>query len=183
MNGKIESEQQLVDELGNLPREIKPSRSLWPGIEQRLGSQESGGELVQRPAWQHRALAASIAIAFVAGVMFGRQMDPAGEAESGLPTGSLAFQAAMEATEKEYQAAFREFIPVGQSNNMLTAQAVQNIEHSWAELQQAETALLNALREFPENDYLNQKLLDLRAQQLGFMKQLASLDQHSRRKI
>ena len=52
-----------------------------------------------------------------------------------------------------------------------------------AELQQAEAALLAALREFPENIYLNRKLLDLRSMQLGFMKQLATLDQFSRRKI
>ena len=68
------------------------------------------------------------------------------------------------------------------AREFLGQQAVQNIEGSWFELQQAETALLTALEEHPKNSYLNQKLLDLRAQQLEFMKQLAMLDQFSRRK-
>ena len=90
--------------------------------------------------------------------------------------------AATEATEREYQAAFREFIPVGASRAVLEMQTVQKIEQSWAELQQAETALLSALHEYPENPFLNQKLLDLRSQQLAFMQQLATLDQYSRRR-
>ena len=91
-------------------------------------------------------------------------------------------QAALEATEREYVAAFKEFIPVGTARTVLESHAVTNIEESWADLQQAESALLAAMHEYPENTYLNQKLLELRSQQLGFMRQLAMLDQFSRRK-
>ena len=184
MNEHIENEQQPIDGIDRLAREISPENDPWPQIEQRLGSRQ--GTVPQgRTGWPMRALAASVAVAFVAGLIFGRQ-SVIDTSPSGSGTGaqaSLALQGSMEAVELEYQAAFREFIPVGSSRAVLRAQTVQNIEASWGELQQAEMALLAALRDFPDNAYLNQKLLDLRSQQLGFMKQLATLDQFSRRKI
>lgn len=129
-----------------------------------------------------RALAASVAVAFVAGLMFGRQESFSPPQPSTEVSASLAMLAATEATEREYQAAFREFIPVGTARSVLKSETIQNIEQSWVELQQAETALLAALHEYPGNSFLNQKLLDLRSQQLGFMQQLAVLDQFSRRR-
>ena len=181
MNDRIKDEQQLVDALHSLPREIEPQSELWPAIERRLGRVEETSAAPRRQ-WPMRALAASVAIAFFAGLMFGRQVGVTpGQPETGLPA-SLSMLAATEATEREYQAAFREFIPVGASRAVLETQTVQRIEQSWAELQQAETALLAALHEYPENPFLNQKLLDLRSQQLGFMRQLATLDQYSRRR-
>jgi hypothetical protein len=182
MSKRIKTDKELADAIGALPAAVEPERDLWPGISARLGA-VSGTESARQGGWRHQALAASVAVAFVAGLMFGRQMgeselEPAGPA--GMQTAMLA---AMQASEREYQAAFREFIPVGSANTLLSSQTIENIESSWAEMQQAESALQIALSEYPENTYLNQKLLDLRAQQLDFMKQLATLDQFSRRKI
>ena len=53
---------------------------------------------------------------------------------------------------------------------------------SWEDLQQAEASLLAALAQYPTNTYLNEKLLDLRSQQLRFVKQLAMLEQNDWRK-
>ena len=40
---------------------------------------------------------------------------------------------------------------------------------------------MDALTEHPDNRFLSEKLLDLRAQQLEFMRQMYMLDQNSRR--
>lgn len=183
MNNPVNSEQELRKAIHDLPVSLHPERDLWPGIARRLTAHEPRRQADSGSAWRHQAIAASVAIAFVAGLLFGQKMGPA-EQQSGetLPP-NLAMQATMKASEREYQAAFREFIAVGAATTLLETQAVENIENSRAELQQAESALLAALRDYPENFYLNQKLLDLRAQQLGFMKQMAMLDQFSRRKI
>ncbi len=179
----ITNDRELRKALHDLPAYIRPGRDLWPGIASRLASAGGRRQAGKRPAWRHQAIAASAAIAFAAGLLFGQQM---GRSERPLDETSamvLAMQATAQASEREYQAAFREFIAVGAARTLLETQAVENIENSWADLQQAESALLAALRDYPENTYLNQKLLDLRAQQLGFMQQLAMLDQFSRRKI
>jgi len=89
---------------------------------------------------------------------------------------------ALNASEFEYQAAFREFISVGESRENLPQKAVQNLVAGWADLRAAETALTEALRENPGNEFLSAKMLELRSRQLDFLQQIASLDQNSRRK-
>jgi hypothetical protein len=183
MSNDYRNEEELVEAINQLPRSKEPRRELWPAIEARLGAGSAENSAYgPRVGWRNQAVAASVAVAFVAGLLFGRQVgiDTTPAETQALP--DLVMQATLEATEREYQAAFMEFIPVGTARAVLETQAVENIENTWAELQQAESALLSALRDYPENTYLNQKLLDLRSQQLGFMKQLAMLDQYSRRK-
>lgn len=182
MNDRIKNERELVDAIHELPKAMPPRRDLWPSIAQRLGAQgveSAAGD--SGPRWRYRALAASVAIAFTAGLLIGRQTG-VGDLDPAQPVADPSMLAALEASEREYQAAFREFIPVGVSAAMLDSDELQKIEGSWSDFQQAEAALMAAIREYPENTYLNQKLLDLRAQQLGFLKQLATLDQASRRK-
>jgi len=183
MKRRFESEQELVRAIGQLPRSRAPRRDLWPGIEQQL-PERGAASAPRRPAFAPplRAWAAALAVAFAAGILLGRQLATDGEPAPGAASGNPRLLAAMEASEREYQAAFRQFIPVGSASAMIGPQAVQKIEGSWLEMQQAETALLAALAEYPDNTYLNQRLLDLRARQLGFMQQLATLDQFSRRK-
>ena len=53
---------------------------------------------------------------------------------------------------------------------------------SWQDLLQTESSLLAALRQYPGNIFLNKKLLDLRSQQLQFVKQLALLEQNNWRR-
>ncbi len=88
---------------------------------------------------------------------------------------------ALTASELEYQAAFREFISVGESRVYLPQQDVEHLIAGWADLNGAETALTNAMRENPGNSFLSAKMLELRSRQLDFLKQVASLDQNSRR--
>ena len=183
------SEQELLERLAALPREITPERDAWPAIAQRIGQEDTVYRQRSSSRWWIHAVAASVAVIFVAGVLIGRQwgttpgmvqpaFDLAHPAQA-VWVGGLA--GALTASELEYQAAFREFISVGESRENLPQQAVENLTAGWADLSKAETALTNALRENPGNAFLSAKMLELRSRQLDFLKQLASLDQNSRR--
>jgi len=183
------SEQELLDRLGALPREITPDRDAWPAIAKRIGQEDSSYPQQSSSRWWIHAVAASVAVVFIAGVLVGRQWDTApasaqpgfglaNQAQAVLP-GGLA--GALTASELEYQAAFREFIAIGKSRENLPQQAVVNLTAGWAELSEAETALADALRSNPGNSFLSAKMLELRSRQLNFLKQIASLDQNNRR--
>jgi hypothetical protein len=58
---------------------------------------------------------------------------------------------------------------------------VEKIERTWADLRITETALTGALEENPGDLFLNERMLELRARQLGFLKQLVTLDRNNRR--
>jgi hypothetical protein len=181
MNRLTEHEARLIEAIRALPRTMRPARDLWPGIDARLSDRGGQASAVSgAPGWRHAALAASVVLVFAAGLLLGRQFGPGRPAVEG-PAPNLALRAALQASEMEYQAAFRQFTPIGTARGLLETPAIQSIENSWEELQQAEAALLAALAQHPENTYLNQRLLDLRAQQLAFMQQLTMLDRFNRR--
>ena len=183
------NEQELLKRLGELPREIRPGRDPWPEISARM--EETGpGSQFSRPSrtWWYRAAAASIFLALTVGVL----MKPAWESGP-LPAENKATAKQIASTvdtgppglvkliDAEYQAAFREFINVGGSRENLAPQTVEKIEMGWADLRQAETALASALQQNPGNTFLSQRMIELRARQLGFLKQLVQLDRNNRR--
>jgi hypothetical protein len=184
MNKAFDKDARLISAIRQLPRGMRPGRDLWPGIASRLApATNDRARVAGRRWWRSGALAASLAVAVAVGMLLGRQQGSSvPESGDGAAYG-LPLQVALEVGEREYQAAFREFLPVTGAGPMLAPEALENVENSWAELRQVESALQAALHEYPEDAYLNRKLLDLRAQQLGFMKQMAVLDQYSRRRI
>jgi hypothetical protein len=182
---QILSEKELLERLGVLPREITPDRDVWPVIAQRIGQEEASRRQQSTSRWWIHALAASAAVVFVAGVQIGRQWDTApGMAQPGFDLENqtqAVWVGALTASELEYQAAFREFISVGESRHNLPQQAVVNLADGWADLSEAEAALTNALRDNPGNSFLSAKMLELRSRQLDFLRQIASLDRSNRR--
>jgi hypothetical protein len=182
MTNQISNDKQLAGELAKLPKEITPRRDLWPGIEAKLKPRAGDAVKVTRFGdWRSRAVAATVLVAFAAGMMLGRQTGNNGDTPVRAPAPDYALMGALAASEREYQAAFREFIPVGYARPYLADGDLESIETSWDDLRLAETALLSALQEYPDHPLLNQRLLGLRGQQLDFMKQLATLDQNTRR--
>lgn len=191
MNERL-TERDLLLRLAELPREIEPRQDPWPDIAARISgaAQKPERPAVQR-TWVWRAVAASLVAAVAAGVWLAPGHDSAqtgtepalaaAEPVSGpAPVSTIAGSVA--ASEAEYQAAFREFIPVGDySRESLAPQTVENIEKSWADMRSAEAALSAALEQNPNNRFLNDRMLELRARQLGFLQQLASLDLANRR--
>ncbi len=186
MNDGRYNDDERVAGLEALPRSIEPARDLWPGIESRLGA-PSRPAVSRSGGWRLGAVAASVAVAFLAGMLLGRQ-GPApsagGPGTDGLPmpsAGATAVAATLEATEREYQAVWKGFDAAGLPPSALAPETVDALQRSWDDMQQVETALMTALDEHPDNPYLAQKLLELRGQQLEFMRELYMLDQNNRR--
>lgn len=176
-------ETELQAAIESLPRSIKPSRDLWPAIEARI---ESGAErsYLRRTArtWQWPAMAAGVMLALATGILIGRGMD-AGQAEPAeYPVAQYAMAGGVQTAEREYQAAFRELVPLDYSGLSLDTEDPDALRKSWEDMLQAEAMLLSALQQYPDNIYLNEKLLDLRSRQLQFVKQLALLEQNDWRR-
>ena len=186
MNQQIE-EQELLQRIAQLPREIQPRNDPWASISARIGQRRVLSS--RSRAWAFpAAAAATIALALVAVSL----LEPRGN-DMTAPAAPLVLDAApveagfqrlpvaLVASEAEYQAAFREFIAVGQARPNLSPRTVETIEAGWADLRATENALAEALAANPDDRFLNARMLELRARQLGFLQQLASLDQSNRR--
>jgi hypothetical protein len=181
-------EQELLQRISALPREIPPGRDPWPDIAARIAAPSA--LRARLPRWGMLAAAASLLLAVAAGWLLAPRWSGVGQpaevslqlsasaanprAVSGLP-GSVA------ASEAEYQAAFREFIPVGVTRANIAPQTVTLIESGWAELRDAERRLAAALEANPNDAFLNGRMLELRARQLGFLRRLATIDLENRR--
>ena len=181
-------DKELLRRIAELPREIRPARDPWPEIAARI--EAPARRRVSVPRWGMLGAAASLVVALAAGWLLaprsgGEAVQDDGAVQvaatqtatrpvTGLP-------AAVAASEAEYQAAFREFIPVGLDRSSLSPQTVATIETGWAELRAAEQRLALALEANPNDPFLNDRMLELRARQLGFLQRLAALDMENRR--
>lgn len=182
------TEKELLARLDALPREIVPDNDAWPVISRRIEQgRATGSGSINR--WWFRALAASFVLAIAAGLLLGRQWssDP-GPAQTGfsLAARSQLVQATglsgtLAATELEYQAAFREFISIGEPDHFLSLKTLEKLTEGWDHLRESEAGLRIALQQFPDSFFLNERMLELRSRQLKFLQQIAALDRNSRR--
>ena len=177
---------QPIEGMHALPRSMEPGRDLWPDIEARLTPRAPAAAPASR-RWGLSALAASVAVAFLAGLLLGRQTPEMAVPSPGMERLSLAEAAApamavaLEATEREYRAAWKSFGPLGLAPTTLQPETLDALARSWQSMKDAESALMTALEEHPENPYLADKLLELRGQQLEFMRDMHMLEQNNRR--
>ncbi len=175
------NDAELNSAIGALPRRIRPQRDLWPGIGIRLEARQVQlAPPVAKPDWRMAAIAAAILLALTTGLFIGRGITTPPAGQMSMLEYSLA--GTIETTEREYQAAFRELVPLDYSGTRLAGDDSESVRGSWNDLQKAESSLLTALREHPTNSFLNEKLLDLRAQQLQFVKQMVLLEQNDWRR-
>lgn len=175
------TEQELLDRIARLPREIRPPRDPWLDIAARLDEPVAVADTAPAPGWALRAVAALAALAVALGVVFSGPERAAPVTQTDTMADRAAAPPMIVGSEAEYLAAFREFLPVGEARSALSPGTVTTIENSWSSLVQAERALLAALDENPGDRFLNQKMLELRSRQLGFLRQLAVLDHSNRR--
>ena len=186
------TDQELQSKLDALPREISPENDVWPAINSRIGGHSAanpGSGSSNR--WWIRAAAASVALAITAGIVLEREWNPAsGTAQIGNTSmaqshliRSSALSGVVAASEAQYQAAFREFIAVGDTENHVTNQTLEKLTAGWTEMRESELGLSTALQQDPDNIFLNRKMLELRSRQLRFLKQIAALDKSSRRRM
>ena len=181
------SEKELLDQLAHLPREIRPARDPWPGILSRIEGLSTGrASSGSRPNWWLRAAAASVLLAFAAGLLLKPLLNekprlPDALASNFSEQASGIRPALLNTADAEYVAAFREFITIGKAGADLSPQTIEKIEGGWADLRVTEEALAAALEQNPGDLFLNERMLELRARQIGFLKQLAALDRNNRR--
>ncbi|HKJ17843.1 MAG TPA: hypothetical protein VJ984_10870 [Xanthomonadales bacterium] len=181
------TEAELIRRLGELPKRVEPQNDPWPGIKSRITRQETRKGNTGAP-WLR--LAAAVALAFAVGIFLGKSW------QSGPLSGQLDNQVTQNperlnqvpnlggtlmGTELEYQAAFSEFTTIGESATELKPATLEAIERDWQAMLDAEAALTAALDQYPNNPWLNKRMLELRDRQLGMLKQLAGLDRASRR--
>jgi len=188
MKHRIE-EQDLLRRMAELPREIRPRNDPWAAISERIErGPDLRGKRWPQPSWVEWVAAASVALVLAAGLMLGPRWveKPMPETAIVPAAGSadpadLGLSVTLAASEAEYQAAFREFIAVGKARSELSPRTLETIENGWSDLRNTESALTAALAADPDNPFLNERMLELRARQLGFLQQLALLDQSNRR--
>jgi hypothetical protein len=182
-------EQELLQRIAALPREIRPGRDPWPDIAARIAA--PAAHRARLPRWGLLAAAASLVMAVAAGWLLAPQWGGGPgtpnltlqvSASAANPRAVSGLPAAVAASEVEYQAAFREFIPVGAARTSLSPQTVTLIENGWAELRDTEQRLAAALETNPNDPFLNDRMLELRARQLGFLQRLATIDLENRRR-
>jgi hypothetical protein len=184
-------EQELLRRIAELPREFQPQNDPWAAISRRIAeTHEPQRGRWPFAGWVVHAAAASVALALLVGLLLGpfsgeTPLPPPGNPvalvneRAGPPVYRLP--ASLVGSEAEYRAAFREFIAVGLARPNLSPQTIEKIESGWADLRAAENELAAALAANPHDVFLNDRMLALRARQLGFLQQLASLDQSNRR--
>jgi len=187
------SEAELLSQLGQLPREMAPDNDGWvavsAGIDRVRASSNSDGFndslKGRRSRLQGLALVATVVIAFAAGIITGRQLDDfpvipdTQSAGPALHPDPMYFETLV-ATERVYQAAFREFVSVGPSPLNMLPKTMEQIEQGWEVMRETETALTSALNNFPASPFLIDKMMDLRKRQLAFLQQVADIDQNNR---
>ena len=184
---KTVGELELLQRIAALPREIEPRNDPWPAIAARIVRMAGHRRGVAGSrAWLWRAAAASLVVALAAGLLLGPRVgDPPtaapGDTVATLAPGDPRVPASLAASEAEYQAAFREFITVGRARQGLSPHTIDRIEAGWADLRDTEDALTAALEASPGDAFLTTRMMELRARQLGFLRQLATLDQDYRR--
>lgn len=189
MKSKMD-ERELLKRLDELPRELEPENDPWDRIAARLdqGQAPKSSRSASRHGrfamsrWVPAAVAATVVLAIVLNwapetptPIPADAPQPRQAADAPVP-GLAPITAGLAGAEAEYFAAFREFKPLGESRDRLAAPTLDKIETGWSELQRVETALEQALAENPNDPFLNRRMLELRARQLGFLRQLAALD-------
>lgn len=159
------NEQDLLKNLAELPREIRPGHDPWPEISARIEQSLPGAGSVHRP--QRRmlmAVAASVVLALVVGLLLKPSLTRGPVPSNAPDTLQLASNPEpgfLMAVDAEYQAAFKEFINVNDSPSGLNPETVEKIEMTWVDLRVMETALAAALQENPGDRFLNERMLEL----------------------
>lgn len=189
-------EKELLRRMAQLPREISPDNDVWTGISARIdepSAQIAAG--ASRRHWPLRAVAAAllaVSLGLVltavwqvpperaAGLADRSAAGPAPQAPPG-PEQTEVFAGLLAGSDAEYQAAFREYLAVSPEPHQLSDVTLVQIETGWAELLRMETELVSALSADPDDPFLNGRMLELRARQLSYLKQLAALDRNNRR--
>ncbi len=191
---EMESLAGLLDGLGALPREARPSRDLWPQIAWRIGASEASGKTeAESPAGRPRAsslvgrrisvhgwqlLAASITVALLSGggvwVYLSRGAAPSGPVAQA-PAG-LAQPVAWDDAFRGYSDAASDLETVlEQGKDVLDPETVKVLEESLAAIDQAIAESREALDRDPGSVVLRRWLTDNLRRKVDLLRHAATL--------
>jgi len=177
-----ERDESLLKELAALPKSRQPEHDVWQEISTRIASEQV--EAIQSknsPIRGWLALAASVLLVAISSafIMNGIELSapavqPTAEVRTDhLPLNEIGARVPASSLEREYQAAFREFVRLDPANSGLAGIERAAIQQDWQLMQQLEQELKAALELEPENPWLAQRLLHLRAHQLQLLRTIA----------
>ena len=174
-----ELEYQRVVE--SLPRQMSPQDDLWPGIENRLQSRDGIPETSSvKSNWRLPAMAAAVLVALTTGIFIGRGLEM--PVTDQISVKDFVVAGSAQNAEREFQAAFQQLVAIDYSGMQLAGDNPEALRSSWDDMLKAEASLLAALKEYPNNQFLNAKLIELRSQQLQFVQQVVLLEQNNWRR-
>lgn len=170
----------LLAQAAALPREIAPSRDLWPDVERRLGAPRVLPFARPRvpgaagPAWLPPSLAAAAAVLALSVLAPRGDGPPPSLAGRARPVASAP--AGVDAAEAEYARATAELMQALESRReSLPPATVASIEHNLLAIDKALGEIRTALREDPGNTHLAQLLNATHRRKVSFLQQLVKL--------
>jgi len=174
----------LVKELAALPRSMQPENDAWGAIANRIASgavEKGANRNSSMRGWL--ALAASLMLVAVSSLFIqrgGETQQPANQpfaAAEPLRLNEWGVRVPASSVELEYQAAFREYLGLNLAHTKPGGLAREDVQQDWLLMQRLEQELLAALELEPENLWLAQRLMQLRASQLNFLRVIADSGQ------
>lgn len=178
-----EREENLLKALAALPRSRQPEHDVWQQIASRIVSEKVVEKVDSikstRPAMRGwLALAASVLLLVTSTLFVMNVSDSSapsaqitGEAVSDQPfLTEIGARVPADEVEREYQAAFREFVQLDIAQSEPVADEREVIQRDWQLMLQLEQELQAALDREPENPWLVQRLRKLRAHQLQLLR-------------
>ncbi len=155
MRNNIE-EKDVLTQAQELPKELTPQRDLWPGIEQAIANTPQYGQPTKPESWQQLAkIAAAFApVALVLSIWLG-----SGSHEQIDNNWNNPLVASYDIQKKQLLQKVNTEQPV-----------VKNWQASMTELEQAEKALIQALKQQPEDPALMKMLNQVYQHQISLIK-------------
>ena len=183
------TEQEMLRNIGQLPRELAPVNDPWPEISARI-STISGDRVASRAhanLWPF-AVAATVLLLVSMALIVGqpRNSSSTGNSPSYYPASAELAQQYTDAgtsaaSEAEYRAAFREFMTSGAAHAVPLQHSMDAFAAGWSTMRQAEVELQAALNQQPDNLFLSAHMQALRARQLELLQQISAADMAARR--
>lgn len=188
------SDAALLQDLAALPRAVRPVNDPWPLISRRISATRPGEASNKTAVFRRHspvgwALAASVMLAAFSALFILQGPDAPAPAQTPVATtghsaGSpgtepAEFTAPLPDTfaEREYQAAFREFVRLDLSRSVVSRNARDAMLQDWALMRRLEKDLLLAMEQEPDNALLQDRWVHLRASQLQLLHVIAEAGQ------
>lgn len=183
--GDDRDDRAWADHLSVLPREVEPARDPWPRIAARIAVQtvatDSRQPVAARRKWWPLAGAAAILLALGAALVVRTSREAAAPPAIAPAPLAPAYAEEMQVTELEYLAALREVEALAREGVPSWLPAGDGVDLGWQVMRAVEGELTAALRNNPDDAYVSQRLVALRARQVDMLRLIASAELASRR--